>query len=80
MDLQILDQTQRKKIIRDLKKKYPVGKRIALVNMTKPNSSFTPGLKGTVKTINDDGGIRVNWDNGISSTVEYETHEIRPIN
>lgn len=71
---------QRNVLLDRLKEKYPIGQRVELVRMAKPQSSYSSGLQGTVRKINPDGGLRVNWDNGVSSTIEYGTDDIKPIN
>lgn len=80
MNLYSLDNAERKAIIGNLKNKYPVGKRVELVDTSKDNPSIASGMQGTVKKLYKDGSIRVNWDNGTSSTVEYGTDDLITLN
>lgn len=62
-----------------LKKVYPAGTRVELVHMDDPYTKLTPGLKGTVKVIDDMGTIFVAWDNGSGLGVAYGVDSIRII-
>lgn len=59
-----------KSIVDSLKKQYPKGARVELVNM---NDLQAPpeGTKGTVICVDDMGTIHVAWDNGSSLGVVY---------
>ena len=46
----------------ELKKKYPVGTEVVLVNMVGEN--LDKGLKGVVSYVDDIGNIGVHWENG----------------
>lgn len=62
-----------------LKKVYPAGTRVELVYMDDPYTKLTPGLKGTVKVIDDMGTIFVAWDNGSGLGVAYGVDQIKKI-
>lgn len=47
-----------------IKKQYPIGTRIELINMQDPYSPVESGMKGTVKCVDDAGSIHMRWDNG----------------
>jgi hypothetical protein len=47
-----------------IRKQYPVGCRVELVNMSDPYSKLQSGDKGFVSFVDDTGTIFVNWDNG----------------
>lgn len=49
-----------------MKKRYPVGTRVELIEMNDPYSKLTPGEKGTVRVVDDIGTVHVNWDCGSS--------------
>lgn len=51
-----------------LKKKYPVGSRIELLQM-EDDQAPPIGTKGTVYGVDDIGSILVGWDNGSSLNV-----------
>ena len=57
-------------IIENLRKKFPVGTRVALMRM---NDRQAPplGTKGTVTGVDDIGSIMVDWDNGSGLNVVY---------
>ena len=63
-----------------LKEIYPTGTRVELVYMDDPYTKLTPGLKRTVKVIDDMGTIFVAWDNGSGLGVAYGVDRIRKIN
>lgn len=62
-----------------LKKVYPAGTRVELVHMDDPYTKLKPGLKCTVKVIDDMGTIFVAWDNGSGLGVAYGVDCIRII-
>ncbi len=43
---------------------YPPGTRIVLGEMSDPYAPVPPGTRGTVKFVDDMGGIHPQWDNG----------------
>jgi len=46
--------------------RYTPGCRIELVAMDDPFSKLKPGDQGTVKFVDDAGGIHIDWDGGSS--------------
>lgn len=59
-----------KEIIENIRKRYPVGCRVELVQMD--DAQAPPiGTKGTVRGTDDTGSIMVCWDNGSSLNVVY---------
>lgn len=66
--------------LRRLKETYPAGTRVEIVYMDNPYTKLTPGLKGTVKVIDDMGTIFVAWDNGSGLGVAYGVDSIRKVN
>jgi len=46
-----------------IKKQYPSGTRIRLINMD-DSQSISSGVEGTVDFVDDAGTIQMNWDNG----------------
>lgn len=50
--------------VASIKKKYPEGTRIKLINMNDPWHPVEPGTEGTVKLVDDIGQIHMKWDNG----------------
>lgn len=47
-----------------LRKMYPPGTRIELINMDDPYAPVPPGTKGTVVYVDDAPQIHMKWDNG----------------
>ena len=47
-----------------IKKQYPAGTRIKLINMDDPWHPVEPGTEGTVEFVDDIGQIHMKWDNG----------------
>ena len=59
-----------KEIVQMLRKKYPVGTRVELVEMDDIQAP-PMGTKGTVWGVDDTGSIMVQWDNGSGLHVIY---------
>ncbi len=53
-----------------IKKKYPIGTRVALVRMDDEHAPPV-GTKGTVRGVDDIGSLLVKWDNGSGLNVVY---------
>lgn len=65
--------------VKRLRKMYPQGTRVELVEMNDPYSSLTPGEKGTVSMIDDMGTIFVDWDSSSTLGVVYKVDRIRKL-
>lgn len=61
-----------------LRKEYPEGTRIELVEMDDMQSPPV-GTKGTVYGVDDIGSILVNWDNGSSLHVLYDVDKVKKV-
>ena len=48
-------------IVEQLRKSYPQGTRVELINMNDPYTKLKPGDRGTVSMVDDTGTIFVNW-------------------
>ena len=60
----------KKEIVERIRKEYPKGTRVMLVNMD--DTQAPPlGTEGTVIGVDDTGSIMVAWDNGSSLNVIY---------
>lgn len=59
-----------KEIVEMLRKKYPAGTRVELVDMDDVQAPEV-GTKGTVWGVDDTGSIMVQWDNGSGLHVIY---------
>lgn len=47
-----------------LRKQYPAGTKVELVEMNDPYRHMPPGLKGIVKSVDDACSVHINWENG----------------
>lgn len=59
-----------KEMVERIRKECPVGTRVELVQMDDPQAPPV-GTKGTVRGVDDIGGIMVTWDNGCGLSVAY---------
>ena len=59
-----------KETVERVRKEYPVGSRVELVQMNDPQAPPV-GTKGTVRGVDDIGSIMVAWDNGSGLSVAY---------
>ena len=59
-----------KETVERIRKEYPVGTRVELVQMDDPQAPPV-GTKGTVRGVDDIGSIMVAWDNGCVLSVAY---------
>ena len=50
--------------IENLRKMYPEGCRVELVQMSDPYTKLRPGDKGSVIYVDDMGTVHINWDSG----------------
>ena len=59
-----------REIVEQVKKEYPKGTRVELVQMDDMQAPPI-GTKGTVRGVDDTASIMVNWDNGSRLNVVY---------
>lgn len=59
-----------KTVVQDLRKRFPAGTRVELVQMDDPQAPPI-GTKGTVTGVDDTGSILVAWDTGCGLNVVY---------
>jgi hypothetical protein len=62
-----------------LRKDYPTGARVELVKMDDPYTKLKAGERGTVHTVDDAGGVHIDWDNGESLAAIPPDDEIKII-
>ena len=60
----------RRETVERLRREYPVGRRVELVQMDDVQAPPI-GTKGTVRGVDDIGSIMVRWDNGCGLSVAY---------
>lgn len=58
-------------MLQRLRKEYQPGTRVQLLEMADPYSKLEPGVKGTVRHIDDIGTIHVSWDTGSTLGILY---------
>ena len=66
-------------VIEALRKEFPKGTRVELVQMDDPQAPPI-GTKGTVRGVDDMGSIMVRWDTGSGLSVVYGEDVCRKIN
>ena len=59
------------KVVESIRKRYPQGTRVELVNMEDPYTKIPEGTKGTVRCVDDTGTIFVDWDTGSGLGIVY---------
>lgn len=62
--------TPSRELVESIRKRYPAGCRVELVQMDDPQAPPI-GTKGTVLGVDDIGSIMVKWDNGSGLNVAY---------
>ena len=67
-----------KKLVEQLRKRYPAGTRVRLVSMDDIQAPPV-GTLGTVRGVDDAGDILVRWDNGSGLNVAFGVDEIAKI-
>lgn len=68
-----------REIVDRIKKLYPVGCRVELVEMDDPYSNLIPGECGTVTLVDDTATVFVKWDCGSSLGIVYGVDRIRKL-
>ena len=67
-----------KETVERIRKEYPVGTRVELVQMDDPQAPPV-GTKGTVKGVDDTGSLLMRWDNGSGLNVVYREDIVRKV-
>lgn len=67
-----------KRILEQLRREYPVGCRVELVQM-EDTAAPPVGTRGTVIGVDDTGSIMVDWDNGSGLSVLYGIDRVRKV-
>lgn len=62
-----------------VRKMYPKGCRVELIEMDDPYSRLKPGDQGTVKSVDDTGTVFISWDCGSGLGVVYGVDRIRKL-
>lgn len=67
------------KTVELVRKMYPKGTRVELVQMDDPYTSLKPGDKGTVRMVDDTGTVFVDWDCGSGLGIVYGVDRVRKL-
>lgn len=62
-----------------VRKMYPQGTRVELVEMNDPYSRLKPGDKGTVSLVDETGTVFVDWDSGSGLGIVYGIDRVRKL-
>lgn len=62
-----------------VRKMYPKGARVELVQMDDPYSHLKPGDKGTVQFVDDTATIFVDWDSGSGLGIVYGIDRVKKL-
>ena len=62
-----------------VRKMYPKGTRVELIQMDDAYSPLKPGDKGTVRLVDDTATVFVDWDSGSGLGVVYDVDRIRKL-
>lgn len=65
--------------VEKIRKMYPTGSRVELIQMNDPYSHLKPGDKGTVRLVDDMGTIFISWDNGSGLGIVYGVDRVRKL-
>lgn len=67
------------KTVELVRKMYPKGTRVELVQMDDPYASLKPGDKGTVRFVDDTATVFVDWDCGSGLGIVYGVDRVRKL-
>ena len=67
-----------REIVDGVRKQYPVGTKVELVQMDDPQAPPT-GTRGTVTGVDDTGSLLMRWDNGSGLNVVYGEDSVRKL-
>jgi hypothetical protein len=68
-----------KETVEAVRRQYPKGTRVELVQMSDPYSKLSPGDRGRVKFVDDTGTVFVAWDRGSGLGVVYGEDVIKAV-
>ena len=68
-----------REIIERLRREYPRGTRVELIEMNDPYTKINIGERGTVTGVDDIGTVFVNWDCGSTLGAAYGEDRIRKL-
>lgn len=63
--------------VEKIRKMYPIGSRVELIQMDDPYSHPKPGDRGTVRSVDDTGTIFISWGSGLG--IVYGVDRVRKL-
>ena len=66
-------------VVESLRRNYPEGTRVVLVQMDDPYTKLRPGDQGTAIAVDDIGTVHIQWDNGSTLGAAYGADVIRKL-
>lgn len=67
------------KTVERVRKMYPKGTRVELVQMDDPYSRLQPGDRGTVRFVDDTATVFVDWDSGSGLGIVYGVDRVKKL-
>lgn len=67
------------KTVELVRKMYPKGTRIELIQMEDPYSRLKPGDRGTVRFVDDAATVFVDWDSGSGLGIVYGEDQVKKL-
>ena len=71
--------TIRPELLESIRKQYPKGARVRLIEMNDQYCDMPAGLEGSVMFVDDIGSVHVQWDNGSTLAVVHGIDKITRI-
>ena len=68
-----------KAMVDNIKKTYPPGTRIKLIEMDDPYAPVPSGTRGTVTFVDDAGTVHMKWDNGRTLGIVPNVEDFRKL-
>ena len=68
--------TIRPEVLESIRKQYPKGARVWLIEMNDQYRDMSAGLEGTVPLVDDIGSVHAQWDNGSTLPVVHGIDKI----
>lgn len=65
--------------VQRVRKMYPKGTRVELIQMDDPYTTLKPGNKGTVRFVDDTATVFVDWDSGSGLGIVYGEDRVQKL-
>ena len=70
----------RPEVLKRIRKQYPVGCTVEIIEMCDPYRDMPAGLRGTVTHVDDTGTVFADWENGSTLGAVFGEDRIRRVN